>query len=203
MARTCAWTKAPWPWRAGLGLVAAALLWALPAGAEPGGLERFFGSYVGRAQVEDLEAGSVEQRDMDIVISPFREAGFRIDWVNVSLIDGRRDQPGVKRRAQSVRFEPAAEQGFFVEAEASSLFQERAAMQPLRGDPVRWARLDGDTLQVATFVVLDDGRYELQVYDRIRTEAGLDIRFERIVDDQVLRRITGRTVRAAAGGSDD
>jgi hypothetical protein len=32
---------------------------------------------------------------MDIVIEPYHEDGFRIQWVNVTLVDGRRDLPGV------------------------------------------------------------------------------------------------------------
>ena len=43
---------------------------------------------------------------------------------------------------------------------------------------------------------LEDGRYELQVYDRTLTDIGLDIKFQRIVDGEVMRQITGTTARA-------
>jgi len=66
----------------------------------------------------------------------------------------------------------------------------------LRGDPVRWASLDGRTLHVYSFVVTEDGTYELQVYDRVLTDKGIDIEFQRIVDDEVVRRIVGSTARA-------
>ena len=75
-------------------------------------------------------------------------------------------------------------------------FREREETRPMRGDPVRWASLDGDRLHVYAFVVGEDGTYELQIYDRVLTEKGIDIEFQRIVDDVVLRRISGTTARA-------
>jgi hypothetical protein len=159
-------------------------------------LAPFFGTYVGVAKVEDLETGTTKQRHMDIVIEPYRGTGFRLHWINVTLVDGRRDVPGVERQVQTVIFEPAAHRGFYVEAQESNPFRERAVTQPMHGDPVRWASVADGRLHVNSFVVLEDGTYELQTYDRTLTEAGMDIRFERILDGEVVRRITGTTARA-------
>jgi hypothetical protein len=183
------------------GMVAGALaimglLAAGDADAAPAELERFFGAYVGVATVEDLKTGEVRQRDMDLVIEPYRDDGFAIRWINVTLVDGRRDVPGVERRVQNVLFEKAEEREMYVEVTANNPFREREETRPLHGDPVRWASLDGDTLHVYAFVVAEDGTYELQIYDRVLTEKGIDIVFQRIVDDEVLRRITGTTARA-------
>lgn len=173
-----------------------ALALAAPAGARAASLEPFFGTYVGVAEVNDIAKGDVRQRDMDIVIEAYKQGGFKIQWVNVSLVDGKRALPGVERRVQTVLFEPAEDRGFFVEVVESSPFREREETRPMRGDPVRWASLDEKGLHVYSFVVLEDGRYELQVYDRALTDIGLDIRFQRIVDDEVVREITGTTARA-------
>jgi hypothetical protein len=173
-----------------------ALMLALPAGAHAASLEPLFGTYVGVAEVEDIAQGDVRQRDMDIVIEPYKQGGFRIQWVNVTLVDGERAVPGVERRVQTVLFEPAPDRGFFVEAAENNPFREREETRPMRGDPVRWASLDDQGLHVYSFVVLEDGRYELQVYDRTLTDIGLDIRFQRIVDGAVVRQITGTTARA-------
>ena len=180
-------------------LAAAAALIALmlsPAGARAASLEALFGTYVGVAEVEDIGRGEVRQRDMDIVIEPYKQGGFRIQWVNVTLVDGKRAAPGVERRVQTVLFEPAQDRDFFVEAAENNPFREREETRPMRGDPVRWASLDDQGLHVYSFVVLEDGRYELQVYDRTLTDIGLDIRFQRIVDGAVVRQITGTTARA-------
>ena len=189
------------PGRAAAG-AAAALLIALTAiltasaGARAASLEPFFGTYVGVAEVKDFADGDVRQRDMDIVIEPYKRGGFKIQWVNVALVDGKRAVPGVERRVQTVLFEPAEDRGFFVEVAEDNPFRERDETRPMRGDPVRWASLDDQGLHVYSFVVLEDGRYELQVYDRTLTDIGLDIRFQRIVDSELVREVTGTTARA-------
>jgi hypothetical protein len=185
--------------KAQLGLVGAlTLMLALvaPAAKAAVSLEPFFGAYVGVAEVSDVRGGDVGERDMDIVIEPYKQGGFRIHWVNVSLVDGKRAVPGVERRVQTVLFEPAPDRGFFVEVAESSPFRERGEMQPMRGDPVRWASLDEQGLHVYSFMVLEDGRYEFQIYDRTLTDIGLDIRFQRIVDGELVREVIGTTARA-------
>jgi hypothetical protein len=159
-------------------------------------LDDFFGSYVGVAEVMDENGELAEQRDMDIVIMPFRRGGFHIRWVNVTLVDGRRDLPGVERRVSEVVFEPRDDGGFFVEGRINNPFTSREEIEPMAGDPVRWAKLDDDGLHVFSFVVLPDGQYELHTYTRQLTDVGLDLFFERVVDGVLLRRIEGHTVRA-------
>ena len=159
-------------------------------------LSPFVGTYVGQATVEDLITGERQQRDLDITVVPHRGDGLRIDWITVGLVDGRRDVPGVKRWSQTALFEPKDGSGFMVEVGRSDLFRERQATVPIKGDPVRWTRVDGDVLHTCSFMVLEDGRYEMQIYQRILTDIGMDIRFERIVDGDVVRQVTGRTARA-------
>jgi hypothetical protein len=165
-----------------------------PAGkAAAAELADFFGTYVGNA--EELTDTEPLARDIDIVIEPFHEDGFQIRWITVTKVDGRRDVPGVERTVQSALFEPADDRDLFVEVEADNPFREREAKEPMRGHAVRWASVDDDTLHVQSFMVLEDGRYELQVYDRILTENGLDIVFQRFDDGELVRQIKGSTVR--------
>ena len=182
-----------WPGAVPLAL---AIACALASGAQGAALEPFFGTFVGVAKVESLEDDTVRQRDMDIEIEPYKQGGFKIHWINVTLVDGRRAAPGVERRVQTVLFQPAENRGFFVEVEEANPFRERGQTRPMRGDPVRWASLDDHGLHVYSFMVLEDGRYELQIYDRSLTDIGLDINFQRIVDGAVVRRIAGTTARA-------
>jgi hypothetical protein len=156
----------------------------------------YFGSYVGVAEVKDAVDRVIQERHMDIEITPFRQGGFRVNWVNVTLVDGRRDLPGVERRVAEITFEPRGQSNLFVEARATSPFTRREEIEPMAGDPLRWAKLDEDGLHVFSFVVLPNGRYELHTYTRRLTDAGLDLFFERVVDGDTLRRIEGRTVRA-------
>ena len=112
------------------------------------------------------------------------------------MVDGQRAAPGVERRVQTVLFQPAEDRRFFVEVQEANPFRERAETRPMRGDPVRWASLDDQGLHVYAFLVLEDGSYEMQIYDRALTDIGIDINFQRIVDGVVVRRIVGTAARA-------
>ncbi len=158
-------------------------------------LSDFFGTYVGNAEVEPIRGDVASSRDMDIVIEPFHDDGFQIHWITVTKVGGRRDVPGVERDVQGAHFEPADDRRFYVEVEADNPFREREEMTPMSGQAVRWAGLDGDALHVYSFAVLEDGRYELQIYDRVLTDIGLDIVFRRFDDGELVRQIKGSTVR--------
>lgn len=159
-------------------------------------LSPFLGSYVGHATVEDLVTGEQQQRDLDITVVPYKKQGLQIDWITVGLVDGRRDVPGVKRWSQTALFQPKNDNDFMIEVGESDVFREREATVPIKGDPIRWTRVDGNALHTFSFMVLEDGRYELQRYQRILTDIGMDIQFERIVDGEIIRRVTGKTARA-------
>ncbi|HRY23669.1 MAG: hypothetical protein H6852_15770 [Geminicoccaceae bacterium] len=179
-----------------LALAALLCLTTLPGPVSAQSLTDYFGAFVGRAEVRDTGEGLVETRDIDIEIGPFRRTGFRLRWTNVTLVDGRRDVPGVKRRVNEVIFEPHDGSRLFVEASVANLFQRQEEMSPLAGDPVRWAKLDENGMHVFSFAILEDGQYELQTYTRQLVDDGLELTFERVVDGEVLRRIDGWAVRA-------
>lgn len=158
-------------------------------------LKDFFGAFVGVATELDPIRGAVQQRDMDVTITPEGDNGFQVRWTSVSLIGGRRDVPGVERWVEQANFMPSDNQGLYVEEIPHSVFGKASPLDPLSGAPVRWARLHGDVLSVYSMTV-DHGHWELQSYDRVLTPSGLDIRFQRFVDGALLREIDGHTVRA-------
>jgi hypothetical protein len=178
-------------------LVLAAIATPLPAlAADPAAaLKPMLGVYLGRATVKDLDTQVTEERDIDVEVTPFDRDGFRIRWVNVTLVDGRRNQPGVKRRVSELTFKPAKGRNFYVEVPQANVFAEREEVQPLGGDPVRWAVQDAAGLHVHSFVILGDGRYELQTYSRKRTDTGIVLHYERVVDGKLVRTIDGQAVR--------
>ncbi|GIK84551.1 MAG: hypothetical protein BroJett026_00320 [Betaproteobacteria bacterium] len=167
-----------------------------PAAAQPkSALKDLMGVYLGRVTVRDLDTQKTEERDIDVEVRPFERNGFRIRWTNVTLVDGRRNVPGVKRRVSELAFRPARGGAFYVEAPQVDVFVEREETTPMGGDPVRWAVNDAAGLHVYSFTILDDGRYELQSYSRRRTAGGIDLRYERVVDGRTLRTIEGAAVK--------
>jgi hypothetical protein len=158
-------------------------------------LKPMMGVYLGRATVTDLDTRETEERDIDVEVTPYDRDGFRIRWVNVTLVDGRRNVPGVKRRVSELTFKPAKGRGFFVEVPQRNVFAEREEVQAMGGDPVRWAVHDAAGLHVYSFLIQGDGRYELQTYSRRRTATGIDLHYERVVDGRLVRTIDGQAVR--------
>ena len=182
---------------AALALAALMLLpaaYADAADAAPS-LKSMIGVYLGRATVKDLDTNQSEERDIDIEITPFDRDGFRVRSVNVTLVDGRRDVAGVQRRVSELTFRPAKGRDLYVEAPQVNVFAEREEVTPMGGDAVRWAVQDAAGLHVYSFIILRDGRYELQTYSRKRTAAGISLRYERVVDGKLLRTIEGQAVK--------
>jgi hypothetical protein len=159
-------------------------------------IDPFIGEYVGRAEVFGDDGTVTHIRDMDIEITRHKRNGLRIRWFNVTLVDGRRDVPGVVRQVSEVILTPHEDRQFFVETEENNPFREKEDFSALAGDPLRWALIEDGTIYFYSFQKLPDSRYELQIYTRTLTDIGLDLEFERIVDGSVQRAIAGRTVRA-------
>ncbi len=177
------------------GSLMAGALAAVPAAAEDDPVTPFLGTYVGSATVYNRDGGVEEQRDMDITVAEAARGAFTITWINVTLVDGRRDVPGVQRRVDVVTLTPGDRPGMYTEDMRQSMFETRRRMDPMAGDPVRWARIQGGRIGTYALVIGQDGGYELQTYERALTPAGLDIEFRRIINGVVERRITGHTVR--------
>jgi hypothetical protein len=164
--------------------------------AQDADLFDFMGIYIGEANAVDIATGQVEQRDIMVEIRPYSHNGFVISSEVIMRVDGRRSVPGVKRRFNQLLFEYASDQGYYVEVQQADPFRESEGTNVVGGDPVRWAKIKGSRLIVYSFTLRNDGRFELEEYTRALTDQGLDIAFERVVDGEVTRRVTGRTVTA-------
>ncbi|MEO1017654.1 MAG: hypothetical protein AAFY56_08165 [Pseudomonadota bacterium] len=161
-------------------------------------LPSIFGTYVGYADVIDEEGQSAEQRETDTILEAYDNNGVRIRWINVTMKDGRRDWDGVTRRVSEVGFVPSDYGDFLVRGAAYDPFKAKQDFRPYHGSPVQWALLDTEGLHVYSFVIEDDGQFELQRYSRDPDDGGLRLEFERFDDGDVKRRIEGHAVRAIA-----
>ncbi len=154
------------------------------------GIEAFFGSYEGRG------TGSTDDhatdRDLAVTIGPAADGGFVVSWSTAV-----RGEVGgsEKRKAYSIGFQPTQRPGVYSSAMRANVFGEKVPMDPFKGDPFVWARLSGTTLSVYALIILDDGGYDLQIYDRTLTPEGLDLAFSRWVDRQQVGGLTARLVR--------
>jgi hypothetical protein len=177
-------------------LVAAAV--ASPASAYEDGLKRFFGAYVGAGIAEQVDKGTQQQRTLDVTIEPYKDNGFTLKWITVMFSpDEANATSSVKRREISESFVPLPDKnGIFIDAPTGGLFSKAELPNPLKGEPMRWAALDGDSLTVYSMAITDTGASEMQVYHRTLTATGLTVRFMRMHDENVMVRLTGDLVKA-------
>lgn len=169
-------------------LVALLLAPAL-AHAMPPGFERFFGEWVGEAVSET--GGEVETRDIRAKIVP-EGKGFSVTWIMVIHKATGKD----KRTEHSIKFQPTSRPGIYSSAMRVDTFGNARPLDPLRGDPYMWARTDGSALMIYALIITDSGGYEMHVYERTLTPAGMNLKFSRVRDGEVLRTITGTLKRA-------
>ncbi len=175
-----------------------ALTWAgTQARAEVPPTKQLLGVFVGEAEDDPNAGPDHEQRQIDMEIVPYQDNGLQVTWTNVTLVNGRRDVPGVRRHADEMLLVPAPGRSFFLAGVGYDPFRTRREPDAMQGDPLRWAVVNGEALDTYSFVIDADGAYELQISQRHPSAEGMGLKFVRIVDGEVVRRMTGRAVRAA------
>jgi len=169
---------------------------ALPAQADED-ISRFFGTYVGSGNAENIARGDVEVRDLDVTITAHKDDGFVLKWITVVRgEDGARTGEDVKRREVEETFIPAKDRpNVFIPAPNGGLFQKAETPNPLDGEAARWAAIEGNAMTVYSLAISEGGGAELQVYRRALTEKGMDISYLRLHDEDVVLRMKGTLVR--------
>jgi hypothetical protein len=184
-----------------VGIVLYLAVAAIPrAEAEDSGarMEEFFGAYVGEAFVE----GTQQFRDIIVSVEPIRN-GFSI-YTSTVIRDGpQRAVRGVKWRAETQSFIETDVPYVYEPLVRKSLFAKKHEPNILAGDTLAWASVRGRTLGVYAINVLEDGHYELRVFERTLTELGMDISFIRYRDGLPIRELKGRLARTKEDNPED
>jgi hypothetical protein len=76
-----------------------------------------------------------------------------------------------------------------------SMFSEKRDPDLMAGDTLAWASIRGHTLGVYAMNVLEDGHYELRVFERTLTDLGMNISFVRYSDGVPVRELNGNLAR--------
>lgn len=164
-----------------LGL-ALALTMGLPARAEH--ITEFFGSYTGGAEIVSVD-GTRVYRDMNVVISETKH-GFTVQWTSAThKPDGR-----IKEKSYSIDFLPTDRHGIYAAAMQRNVFGHEVQLDPMKGEPFVWGRIEGSTLTVFSLFVSDDGGYEMQQYDRTLAEGGLMLEFKLLRNGEQQRSVS-------------
>ncbi|ABG31861.1 hypothetical protein CEP88_01420 [Roseobacter denitrificans] len=156
----------------------------LTATAVHADISRFVGSYVGAADVQSAD-GTSRPRDMSVKISQTKE-GFRVYWKSTTY----RKDGTAKEKAYTIDFVPSARPGVYASAMKRNVFGHAAQLDPMKGEPYVWGRIDGETLSVYSMYVTEDGGYEIQQFDRSLASRGLMLDFQTIRDGEIQRTVS-------------
>ncbi|MHA6261741.1 hypothetical protein ACXYMO_00935 [Arenibacterium sp. CAU 1754] len=148
------------------------VFWAVAAQANAP-ISAFEGDYAGSAKVE-MADGTSAQRDMSVSIRETKE-GFTVKWTSTTYKpDGRG-----KEKSYQISFVPSDRAGVFAAAMTKNVFGHAVPLDPMKGEPYVWARIQDQTLTVFSLFVNADGGYEMQQFDRTLADGGLDLNFKR------------------------
>jgi hypothetical protein len=159
---------------------------------QPEALTRIFGEYVGQAQVEKPETNEI--RDLDVVVRPYKNIGFSIEWTTVSYVNNRMD-PSAKRKSYEIHFIRIDKNRNLYKVEIdNNPFQEKQNQTQLR-HPLIWAKLSDDAeFKLYSLYPLPDGGYNLQSYIRKFAKDQpdmVDLLFQVLENGDVKRRVVG------------
>ena len=161
-------------------LLAVLLLFAGPASANS--IDPFLGSFEGNAEFDDN--GKTQRRDMSVEITE-TDRGFSVSWTSVSYkSDGR-----TKENSYSIAFLPSERDNIFASAVKSNVFGKLVPLDPLKGEPFVWSRIEGDTLTLFSLFIDENGDYEMQEYHRTLADGGLELKFRRMSNGIEVRTI--------------
>lgn len=145
----------------------------------------FFGEYVGEAV--SGEGAKLEKRDIRAKIGQAKK-GFSVNWVmTIHRVSGKE-----KHVEYTMTFQPTARKNVFSANMSFDAFGNAVPLDPMKGDPYVWARIDGQTMSLYALTVTETGGYEMQVNDRTLVPGGMDLKYSRVLDGQVQRTITGK-----------
>lgn len=159
-------------------------------------IKKFEGVFVGVSEDFDGAGHKVGERHVDMVITLDGSKEFVIELTSVRLVDGRRDVQGVRRRAFEARFGENDDGTFFLAKSNYNPFSETTSSEIFAGEPLEWAQIDENSLVIYTFAVLEDGRYESQVYERTLDGNLMRTMYQRHLDGELQRQTSGSMVRS-------
>lgn len=154
----------------------------------------FIGTYVGRAEAVGQNGDTPrEVRDLDVLILR-TGSGFGIESITVNHHGDRMD-PSVRRRSSAMSFAESDIDGIYERDFERDVFARRDETNLVNGDPLQWARIVDDTLLVYSFVLNEDGSYEMHTYRRTRDSTGLALEFNSQSNGEIVREVVGQLMR--------
>jgi hypothetical protein len=170
-----------------LALIAAFAL-AVPAQAQDALPQGFYGTFNGLGLAETMADGKVVEvkpRDFDVVIAKAADGGFTVTWKTTEYT--------IKPRRS--RLDAADESVTFAKSDRPGLFSEKKAVDLAGGDPIYWARVSNNTLDIYRLALNEEGRHELAVWQRTLDGDQINLVFQRSGETSNARVVKGTLSR--------
>ena len=119
-------------------------------------IEKFIGKFQGGVEISDSK-----QRNLEVTIEEIKN-GFNVSWKTIT----QESSGSGKSKSYSIDFIDSDRQGIYGAAMKKNLFGGQEALDPIKGEPYFWARLDQNILTVYGMFITENGDYEVQRYDR-------------------------------------
>ncbi len=152
-------------------------------------LGAFYGNWVGSA-VSESEISvhfQLTVRDIGVEVKPLENNAFELTWSTVQRQKGNPDAPTEVLKSTTLVFEPAEGRNDQWWAKDTGELKD--------GNSVVWARLEKNALVVNSFAVNSDGSSELQTYHRALTGLGMELKFTRVLDGELVRSAEGKLTK--------
>ena len=159
--------------------------WRAALAQTTGDFQPFLGDFVG--QVVYAGPAGLAKRDLEVSVRRER-GGFSLKWTTIS----QKSSGKLKRAEHFVAFAPAKRPGFYAATDRINRLGVRIPIDPLAGDPQVWAKINGKTMTVYAVLITDDGKHEVQTYERTLVPGGMELNFSRVRDGKPLKAITAK-----------
>lgn len=159
-----------------------------PALADDAAIKDFAGQWVGKVTVETMSPTDfpTSVRDAGVTVTPGPKDGFSLEWSTVKRERGDPQRPDEAVGDTELTFTSTAP-GRWTAGPGN----------PSAGQALWTARLEDTTLTVSGYLVMEDGKSELQTYHRTLDGDALALNYTRVVDGAVVRRASGALTRFA------
>ena len=137
----------------------------------------------GRAESSDSIYFGVTVRDFDVIINQKTVSGRLGDNHPPR---GDLNNPKIKRKSQYATFQLT---------DKPDVYRAVDLADPLLGGKYAWARIEKQTLYVYALLISDDGKYDMQIYERTIKPSGMDFIFSRVRDGEPVRKVKGKLIK--------
>ena len=148
-------------------------------------LESFIGTFRG-----DVEVSENQQRTLEVIIKKIK-SGFNVSWKTITTASSGSG----KSKSYSIDFVASDRQGIYGSAMKANLFGGQEALDPIKGEPYFWARVDGNTLTIFGMLITEQGDYEVQRYDRTVTGDEMLLEYSLTRGETKLKTISANLTR--------